>query len=94
MQARARQQIKRIMDQLMAIGKDFEAGSVQFNSIVGAIKNLNGAFKEPAAPETPKTPLPVPATAPGAGLGGAPPTGLPGPAGGPMGAGPVAPGME
>jgi hypothetical protein len=86
MQARAKASIKQIMDSLMALAKDFEPGSVEFNAIVGAIKNLNGASK-PATAEPAKTPLPVPATQPGGGLGGvgAPPTGLPmGGAGGGM----------
>ncbi len=96
MQARALASIKKIMDSLMALAKDFQPGTPQFNGIVGAIKSLNGATKE-APVEPPKTPLPVPPTAPGGGLGGlgAPPTGGPPggmPAGGAMGgAGPIEP---
>lgn len=98
MQARSKATIKQIMDSLMTVAKDFEPGGTQFNAVVGAIKTLNGAFKESPA-EVPKMPLPVPPTALGGGLGGvgAPPTGLPvggagGPAGGPMGgAGPISP---
>lgn len=80
MQARAMQQVKRIINDLMALGKDFDAGTPSFNGIVSAIKALNSVFSKPATPETPKTPLPVPPTPPGMGLGGAPrpPTGLPG----------------
>jgi hypothetical protein len=92
MQARAKATIKSIMDSLMGLAKDFPPGSIEFNAIVGAIKNLNGAAKSATA-EPPKTPLPVPPTAPGGGLGGvgAPPAGAT-PGGGALGgAGPMAP---
>jgi hypothetical protein len=79
MQARAMQGVKRIIDDLMAIGKDFDAGTPAFNGIVSAIKSLNSVFSKPPTPEAPKTPLPVAPQPPGMGLGGAPkpPTGLP-----------------
>jgi hypothetical protein len=78
-----------LIEQLLDIGKSYGAGTPQFNGIVGAIKNLNSVFKESATPEAPKTPLPVPATAPGAGPGGPP-----APPGGAGGAPPIIPGME
>jgi hypothetical protein len=87
MQARAMQGVKRIIDQLMAIGKDFDAGTPAFNGIVSAIKSLNSVFSKPPTPEAPKTPLPMPGAVPGQGLGAAPrpPTGLPAPGGNPGG---------
>src|SRR6266852_4939837 len=97
MQARSKERVSKIMDDLLEVGASFEKGSTQFNAIARAIAALNGVFKGAAAPEAPKQPLPVPATAPGAGLGGmgAPPPGLPSPTGGPMGGmGGLAPGGD
>jgi len=99
MQARSKEQVSKIMDQLLEVGASFEKGSTQFNAIARAIAALNGVFKGQTEPEKPKVPLPVPATAPGAGLGGSPggtPGGLPPPMGGPpMGEpGGIAPGGE
>jgi hypothetical protein len=87
MQARAQQDVEKVINQLLQIGASFPKGSPQFNGIVGAIGKLNAVFKGAPAPEPPKQPLPVPPTAPGAGLGGAP-GGMPPPMGGaPMGGG-------
>ena len=80
---------KRVIDTLMGYAKAFEPGTPQFNAYMGAIRTLNGVYKGAPA-EEPKTPLPVPPTAPGGGLGG---IGTPPPAvtgGGGPGAGPGA----
>ena len=82
MQARSRQTISKVIDQLMEAGATFEKGSKEFGTLSRVISMLNGLAK-PSAPETRGQPLPVPATPPGGGLG-APPPGLPSPGGGPM----------
>jgi len=89
MQARSRQTISKVIDQLMEAGATFEKGSKEFGTLSRVISMLNGLAK-PAAPEASKQPLPVPATTPGP--GGAPPAGLPSPTGGPMGGMGIAPG--
>jgi hypothetical protein len=102
MQARAQQDVEKVINQLLQIGASFPKGSPQFNGIVGAISKLNAVFKGAPAAEAPKQPLPIPPTAAGAPPGGPGGMPLPGmPPGGPGGGGPslgapggIAPGGE
>ena len=74
MQARATDQIKKLMGELLKAAQPFQPGSVEFNAVIGAIKNLNGVFnKKSAEAGVTKPPIPIPPTPPGAGLGGLPP---------------------
>src|SRR5947209_10894830 len=74
-QARALAGTKKVIETLMQYARSFEPGTPQFNAYMGAIRTLNGVFK--GTTENEATPLPVPATPPGAGVGGlgTPPTG-------------------
>ncbi len=100
MQARAMQDIGTTIEKLMGVGAAFPKGSAEFGTLARVISMLNGLMKK-KPDEAPKQPLPVPPTAPGAGLGGMgggapPPMGGP-PMGGapPMGMpGGIAPGGE
>jgi hypothetical protein len=98
MQARGKQQIGKVIDMLMEVGPAFPNGTPEFGTLARVISMLNGLMKK-STPEAPKQPLPVPATPPGAGLGGLP-GGAGGMPGGPAGAPPlgapggIAPGGE
>jgi len=93
-QARALAGTKKVIETLMQYARSFEPGTPQFNAYMGAIRTLNGVFKGTTEPEAAATPLPVPATTPGAGVGGlgTPPTGVTAPGGPTGGAGPLTPG--
>src|SRR6266699_2737339 len=69
-QARALAGTKKVIETLMQYARSFEPGTPQFNAYMGAIRTLNGVFKGTTEPEAGATPLPVPATTPGAGVGG------------------------
>src|SRR5713101_9483299 len=67
MQARAMQDIGTTIEKLMGVGAAFPKGSAEFGTLARVISMLNGLMKK-KPDETPKQPLPVPPTAPGAGL--------------------------
>jgi hypothetical protein len=98
MQAAALKGTVKVIETLMGYAKSFEPGTPEFNAYMGAIRTLNAVAKKSTAGPgaSPSAPLPVPATPPGAGLGGlgAPPTGAPAPGGiaGPGSS--MAPGIE
>jgi len=91
MQARALRQLEPMIRNLMRIGAELGPAHPAFNAIATASKALSGAMNMKEEPKAAQSPIPVPATPPGSGVGGIgkPPTGLPSPAGG--GAGPIAP---
>ena len=94
MQARAKQRLQGLLRNLMEMTRDFAADLEAFNDLAQAIRAIGRVVNKTPATEAPKTPLPVPPTMPGAGLGGmpgGPPTGLPTPGGGFGGIAPVAP---
>lgn len=88
-QAQAMRRLQGVIQTLMEIGGSLGATHPAFNAVASSVKSLSGALNKEQEP--PKTPLPVPGTPPGAGLGGAPrpPTGNAPPGGGP--GAPVAP---
>jgi len=96
LQAQGAKRVEKIINQLLEIGATQPKDGGGWNAISRAISALNGFFTAEKKESEPK-PLPVPATPPGAGIGGlgAPPTGLPPPGGGggPM-TPPIAPGGE
>jgi len=95
LQAQGAKRIEKIINQLLEIGATQPKDGGGWNAISRAISALNGFFTAEKKEHEPK-PLPVPATPPGAGIGGmgAPPTGLPPPGGGGPMTPPIAPGGE
>lgn len=77
MKARATDGIKGAMNTLAGFLKNFEPGTPEYNAIITSIKALNAVFKRPTDQPAVKPPIPVPATPPGAGLGGLPPQAAP-----------------
>jgi hypothetical protein len=91
MKARAMAGVEGMIKNLLVMASEVGAGTPEFKAISRAIESLNSllAKKPEAGGGAQPMPLPVPATPPGAGVGGmgSPPTGMPmpGAAGGPAG---------